>query len=229
MATLTLLSVVALAAAQPIVSHAAAPARAVPVFDSEVKIVDPRLRLSVAMPMGRIQVMGGDTDVEFEFPAPPTANAGNLLYLALGDSITWGCGTDAAPRGGAGCVADAGGYRIPLIWALSQQGYNVSTMGTLVTGPADVPKQWLRHEGHPGWRFDQIDDILNRSLATSSSPPDLVCTWVPEYGERACVCVCVCVCATVCVCHSVCVCVCHSVCMYVCVFLRACVCVYVCV
>ena len=32
-----------------------------------------------------------------------------LLWLPLGDSITWGCGTDAKPRGGAGCVADAGG------------------------------------------------------------------------------------------------------------------------
>eukprot|EP01052_Picozoa_sp_SAG31_P053376 SAG31_NODE_13654_length_855_cov_1.018519_1_plen_150_part_01 len=102
--------------------------------------------------------------------APP----GNVLWLPLGDSITWGCGTDAPPRGGAGCVKDAGGYRVPLAWALSQRGYNVSTMGTLTTGPRYVPTQWIRHQGHPGWRFDQIDAILNQSFATSTQPPDLV-------------------------------------------------------
>ena len=28
-----------------------------------------------------------------------TQGKGNLLWLPLGDSITWGCGTDSAPRG----------------------------------------------------------------------------------------------------------------------------------
>ena len=106
------------------------------------------------------------------FPLPNM----DKLYLALGDSITWGCGTDAAPRGSLHCYPDAGGYRAPLIWALSQQGFNVTTMGTLATGPSYVPAAWTRHEGHPGWRFDQIDGILNQSLATSPTgkPPDLV-------------------------------------------------------
>ena len=102
------------------------------------------------------------------------AAATDLLWLPLGDSITWGCGTDARPRGRADCARDAGGYRVPLAWALSQQGYNVSTMGTLTTGPSYVPEQWIRHEGHPGWRFDQIDRILNESFATSSRLPDLI-------------------------------------------------------
>jgi lysophospholipase L1-like esterase len=98
----------------------------------------------------------------------------DVLWLPLGDSITWGCGTDAAPRGAAGCVKDAGGYRVPLAWSMSQSGYNVSTMGTLVTGPAYVPSQWTHHEGHPGWRYDQIDELLNKSFATSAQPPDLI-------------------------------------------------------
>ena len=88
--------------------------------------------------------------------------------------ITWGCGTDAKPRAAAGCVKDAGGYRVPLAWALSQAGYNVSTMGTLTTGPSYVIDQWKRHEGHPGWRFDQIDTLLNQSFATNAKPPDLI-------------------------------------------------------
>ena len=106
----------------------------------------------------------------------PTIQAApkDLLWLPLGDSITWGCGTDASPRGGAGCVGDAGGYRVPLAWSLSQMGYNVSTMGTLTTGPSYVPNQWIHHEGHPGWRFDQIDKLLNQSFATSRRLPDVI-------------------------------------------------------
>ena len=53
------------------------------------------------------------------------ATAADILWLPLGDSITWGCGTDGAPRGSAACAKDAGGYRVPLAWALSQQGHNV--------------------------------------------------------------------------------------------------------
>ena len=73
-------------------------------------------------------------------PMVPTMSStpSPLLWLPLGDSITWGCGTDAKPRGRAGCVADAGGYRVPLAWSLSQAGYNVSTMGTLKTGPVFI-------------------------------------------------------------------------------------------
>ena len=98
----------------------------------------------------------------------------NILWLPLGDSITWGCGTDAVPRGADKCWADAGGYRVPLAWSLSQAGYNVSTMGLLHAGPEYVPAQWLRHEGHDEWRIDQIDGILDQVLASSSAPPDLV-------------------------------------------------------
>jgi hypothetical protein len=47
-------------------------------------------------------------------------------------------------------------------------------MGTLTTGPPYVPAAWLKHEGHPGWQINTIDNILNRSLATSPVPPDLV-------------------------------------------------------
>jgi hypothetical protein len=50
------------------------------------------------------------------------------------------------------------GYRVPLALALSQHplgapsnaGFNISTMGTLETGPHYVPRSWLKHEGHPG-------------------------------------------------------------------------------
>ena len=63
-----------------------------------------------------------------------------------------------------------------MAWSLSQAGYNVSsTMGTLRTaGPSYVPQQWLWHEGHDGWRIDQIDGVLNASFASAASPPDVI-------------------------------------------------------
>jgi hypothetical protein len=62
------------------------------------------------------------TNVAAAPPPPP------VLWLPLGDSITWGCGTDAAPRGDAVCTEDAGGYRVPLAWALSQRGIALTTV-----------------------------------------------------------------------------------------------------
>ena len=108
--------------------------------------------------------------------APPSPKS--VLWLPLGDSITFGCTGPTIQD----CHHFAGGYRIPLAFALSQAplgapslvGLNISTMGTLTTGPAFVPPQWLAHEGHPGWQINNVDDILNQSLATSPRPPDLV-------------------------------------------------------
>ena len=47
-------------------------------------------------------------------------------------------------------------------------------MGTLSTGPKTVPREWLHHDGHDGWRIDQVDAILNQSLASSATPPDVI-------------------------------------------------------
>lgn len=79
----------------------------------------------------------------------------NILWLPLGDSITWGCTGPTIQD----CHDFCGGYRIPLALALSQpplgaptnEGFNVTTMGTASTGPACVPAQWHRHCGFPGW------------------------------------------------------------------------------
>ena len=101
----------------------------------------------------------------------------NLTYLALGDSITWGCGSQAAPEGpwsGTFCGADDGGYRVPLCAALDQAGHTVNTMGALRTGPAWAPRNWTLHAGYSGWRIDQVDQVLNASLRTSAVPPNLV-------------------------------------------------------
>eukprot|EP01047_Picozoa_sp_COSAG01_P041867 COSAG01_NODE_3621_length_5860_cov_4.719840_7_plen_113_part_00 len=89
-----------------------------------------------------------------------------MLWLPLGDSITWGCGTDSSPRGDANCTHDAGGYRVPLAWAMSQAGYNVSTMGPLKTGPDTVTVRWLRQVLHYEC-LDFIIHIMNLNLNDS--------------------------------------------------------------
>ena len=103
----------------------------------------------------------------------------DVLWLPLGDSITFGCTGPTIQD----CHDDGGSYRVPLAFALSQpplglpnatSRYNVSTMGTLTTGPSYVPAQWLRHEGHPGWQIDRLDGSLKQSLATSAARPDVV-------------------------------------------------------
>jgi hypothetical protein len=86
------------------------------------------------------------------------------------------------PGGSADCASDAGGYRVPLLWSLSQVYWpdsrnasvkaqlNVSTVGTLKTGPAYVPASWQNHEGHPGWRIDQLDEPTERAKWVATNP-----------------------------------------------------------
>lgn len=105
-------------------------------------------------------------------PTTEHSNSTSLTYLALGDSITWGCGT--GPGGGFECRSDAAGYRIPLVAALEETGHSITTIGALQTGPAWAPHNWTFHAGYSGWRIDQVDGALNLSLRTSSRPPDLI-------------------------------------------------------
>lgn len=85
-----------------------------------------------------------------------------LTILPLGDSITKGCGSDAGPSNNwtAVCGPDSGGYRAPLWASLTAAGFNVTFVGTQSSGPAWLPATGQHHEGHPGWRIDQILQIL---------------------------------------------------------------------
>ena len=104
----------------------------------------------------------------------------DVLWLPLGDSITFGCTGPTIQD----CHSDAGGYRVPLAFALSQPplgypteskpGFNVFTCGTQTTGPSYVPEQWLHHEGHPGIQISGLDAIVQKAFASCSRAPDLV-------------------------------------------------------
>jgi lysophospholipase L1-like esterase len=81
---------------------------------------------------------------------PGTAQAesnGGVKVMPLGDSITDG-------------IMTPGGYRIGLWEKLTAGGYTVDFVGSLSNGPKSLGDH--DHEGHSGWRIDQVDaNIVN--------------------------------------------------------------------
>ena len=75
-------------------------------------------------------------------PASAESNGGTRV-MPLGDSITDGVGV-----GG-------GGYRVGLWQRLAQNGYTTDFVGSGYNGPASLGDH--DHEGHSGWRIDQVD------------------------------------------------------------------------
>ncbi|GIH16865.1 cellulose binding domain-containing protein [Rugosimonospora africana] len=72
---------------------------------------------------------------------------GGTKVMPLGDSITDG-------------LTVPGGYRIGLWQRFQTGGYRVDFVGSLTNGPASLGDH--DHEGHSGWRIDQIDaNIVN--------------------------------------------------------------------
>jgi len=69
-----------------------------------------------------------------------------IKIMPLGDSITDGYNYP-------------GGYRINLWKQLSDRGYKINFVGSLSNGPNSLPNQ--NHEGHSGWRIDQISMYVN--------------------------------------------------------------------
>jgi lysophospholipase L1-like esterase len=78
---------------------------------------------------------------------------GGVRVMPLGDSITEG-------------TQVPGGYRIGLWQRLSTGGYRVDFVGTQSNGPAALGDH--DHEGHPGWRIDQIDANIAGWLSTAN-------------------------------------------------------------
>jgi lysophospholipase L1-like esterase len=76
---------------------------------------------------------------------------GGVRVMPLGDSITEG-------------TQVPGGYRIGLWQRLSAGGYKVDLVGSQYNGPSNLGDH--DHEGHPGWRIDQIDANITGWLTT---------------------------------------------------------------
>jgi lysophospholipase L1-like esterase len=78
---------------------------------------------------------------------------GGVRVMPLGDSITEG-------------TQVPGGYRIGLWQRFTSNGYRVDFVGTQFNGPATLGDH--DHEGHPGWRIDQIDANIVGWLQTTA-------------------------------------------------------------
>jgi lysophospholipase L1-like esterase len=76
---------------------------------------------------------------------------GGVRIMPLGDSITEG-------------TQVPGGYRIGLWQRLAGGGYRVDYVGSQFNGPSNLGDH--DHEGHPGWRIDQIDANIAGWLRT---------------------------------------------------------------
>ncbi len=90
-----------------------------------------------------------------------------VKIMPLGNSITYGRYTiELRPPG------QIPGYRQPLWQKLNEAGYNVNFVGSQSTGYDITPPFDTDHEGHPGWRDDQVADSIYTWL--TANPADLV-------------------------------------------------------
>ncbi|WP_307848569.1 cellulose binding domain-containing protein [Microbispora oryzae] len=76
---------------------------------------------------------------------------GGVKVMPLGDSITEG-------------TQVPGGYRIGLWQRLASGRYTIDFVGSQYNGPSNLGDH--DHEGHPGWRIDQIDANITGWLRT---------------------------------------------------------------
>ena len=97
-----------------------------------------------------------------------------IKILPLGDSITFGCGSNAAPPDWYACCTELdGGYRLPLWVALNGSSINASIamVGTESTGPSWAPPTAKNHEGHPGWTIKELFSLQSKWVTLN---PDIV-------------------------------------------------------
>lgn len=85
-----------------------------------------------------------------KFPKNPPQSTPTMV-MPLGDSITDG-------------TAVAGGYRIKLWKSITDNGQKVDFVGSLSNGPSELGDK--NHEGHSGWRIDQLDTNINSWMTT---------------------------------------------------------------
>ncbi len=92
-----------------------------------------------------------------------------VRIMPVGDSITDGSSYSSPGNGGPG-----GGYRRPLWLSLTNAGYNVDYVGLLTINPAtDVPMP-THHEGHSGWKIDQIYSNMVNAVFGNTEDPDVL-------------------------------------------------------
>jgi len=84
-------------------------------------------------------------------PTPIQTPKPTIKIMPLGDSITDG-------------ITVPGAYRTRLWKNITSNGYNVDFVGSMTGGPSDLGDK--NHEGHSGWRIDQISNNINYWMDT---------------------------------------------------------------
>jgi lysophospholipase L1-like esterase len=85
-----------------------------------------------------------------KFPKTPAPTTPTVI-MPLGDSITDG-------------FVVPGGYRIKLWNTITNAGYKMDFVGSMSNGPTELGDK--NHEGHSGWRIDQLDTNINAWMDT---------------------------------------------------------------
>lgn len=92
-----------------------------------------------------------------------------VRIIPVGDSITDGSSvTNSLGAGGPG-----GGYRLPLWQSLTNAGYNVDYLGLQTVNPSAVGMP-THHEGHSGWKIDQIYSNMINAVFGAVEDPDVL-------------------------------------------------------
>jgi lysophospholipase L1-like esterase len=98
--------------------------------------------------------------------------------MAVGDSITFGCGYQAKPPTyGLECSGGDSSYRGKLYELLTAGGHTVQMVGRAKSGdPRDTgfPPAQHAHEGYSGARIDQLDAILYGAKPWTAAAPDVM-------------------------------------------------------
>jgi len=96
--------------------------------------------------------------------------ANSINLMPLGDSITYGCGSNCSTDNGPcycigsscnSCTPCVGGYRDPLWRSTPQWRYQVEFVGSVQAGAPDIDRN---NEGHPGWTITQINGLVSTVL-----------------------------------------------------------------
>ena len=93
---------------------------------------------------------------------PPPSLTRPIRIMPLGDSITWGY--PDAP--------DTGGYRLTLYQLLTNANISMDFVGTQVSPAPGL--LYPNHEGHSGFRIDQIDDPYFLGWVNTIASPDVI-------------------------------------------------------
>ncbi|GAA2701972.1 ricin-type beta-trefoil lectin domain protein [Actinoplanes palleronii] len=101
-------------------------------------------------------------------PAQAESNGG-VRIMPLGDSITDG-------------YTVPGGYRINLWQRAAAAGYTVDFVGSAVNGPAALGDH--DHEGHSGWRIDELDTNITGWLRTANPRTVLLHIGTNDIGQN---------------------------------------------